>query len=379
MKRSTTPTFKQNVTRAFIVLAVFTVALVPLKIASAETLGERITNLQAQIEQNQAEADRLRHEGDTLQNALAVLTAEKNAIQTQVDLSQAKYEELTKKIEENQRKLEKQQEVLGETVSDLSVESTTSPIELLAGSRSIGDFIDRQEYRSSVQEQIEAAITNVKKIKAELASQRKAVEDTLAQQKVQRDQLAAKEAERASLLAATRSQESEYQARVSNLKQQQMAAQAALAASVSSGSYRIAPAGYVNAGDIVGAVGNTGLSTGPHLHLEVRNGGSGCNITTDPANYIQRQPVVPTIVTQHYHNEDGLYRCGFHPGTDYGASTGTPIYAIAPGNMYRGCSAQLLGTDAYGYVAIVELSNGAVVIYAHMSGGPAACSYNTYY
>lgn len=370
MKRSTTPTFKQTITRALTVLVILAVALVPLKMVSAETLGEKITNLQAQIDQSQAEADRLRSEGDSLQNALAILTAEKNAIQTQVDLSQAKYEELTKKIEENQKRLEKQQNVLGGTVSDLSVESTTSPIELLAGSNSIGDFIDRQEYRSSVQEQIELAIMTVKKLKAELAKQQKEVEDVLAQQKVQRDQLAAKEAEQASLLAATRSQESAYQERVGSLKEQKAQAEAALAASLNTRSYTVSPAGYVNAGAVVGAVGSTGMSTGPHLHLEVRTSGGS---VTNPEPFIKSAPVnmPPAYVSQYYGNADPMYARGWHPGTDYAANTGSPIYAIDSGMMYRGCSQQMLGTWAYGYVAIIEHSNGSRSIYAHMSGGPS--------
>lgn len=177
----------------------------------ADTYDEQIRQIQSEVDGYQAEASRLRAQADTFQNAMNVLTAQKNAIQAQVDLSQAKYDKLVADIDASEKKLLKQREVLASTISDLSQESTTSPIELLAGSNSIGDFIDRQEYRSSVQEQIQSSIKEIKELKIKLAKQKKEVELVLADQKAQRDDLAAKEAEQAQLLATTQGQEAAYQ------------------------------------------------------------------------------------------------------------------------------------------------------------------------
>jgi murein DD-endopeptidase MepM/ murein hydrolase activator NlpD len=46
----------------------------------------------------------------------------------------------------------------------------------------------------------------------------------------------------------------------------------------------VAPGQTVQAGDVIGEVGSTGLSTGPHLHFEVRIGGT----PVDPLGYIPR-------------------------------------------------------------------------------------------
>lgn len=242
IKTSTTPKLKQYVARTVLVLAVAVMALGLPGRVFADTYDEQIRQIQNEVDGYQAEAGRLRSEANTFQNAMNVLTAQKNAIQAQVDLSQAKFDKLVADIAESERKLAQQQEVLASTISDLSQETTTSPIELLAGSNSIGDFIDRQEYRSSVQEQIQSSIKEIKELKIKLAKQKVEVELVLADQKSQRDTLAAKEAEQAQLLAATQGQEAAYQgligeknSQIASLRDAQRAANARFIGAAGSG------------------------------------------------------------------------------------------------------------------------------------------------
>lgn len=368
--RSTTPVMKLLTTMSMVVVLFATVVFTNTSPVQANNYSDKIDSLQRQIDNYQAQADKIGEKADNLQNAVNRLQVQKNAIQAQIDLSQAKYDQLVAQIKETEQKIVSNQGVLKETIGDLYVSSNVSPIEMLASSRNIGDYLDQQEYRTGIQDRVESAISEIKSLKKQLEQKRDKAKEVLDKQKNQRSALASAQAEQAELLSKTRGQEKNYQNHVGDLKKQKAEAEAALASSLSSRSYATAvPAGRVSAGDVVGAVGSTGMSTGPHLHLEVRRGGSVVN----PAPYIRANPVPSAYISQSFGNPDPIYRSGYHPGIDYAASYGTAIRAIQGGNMYRGCSQALLGTWAYGYVAIVEHSDGSTAIYAHMSGGPSAC------
>lgn len=378
MNRSTTTPFKKLLSSAVLIAAATLVGVSTPATVIASRYQDQINAIQSDIDRYQGEASQLRQQADTLANRIAALNAEKASVQSQIDLSQAKYDQLVVDISNNEIRLQKQQAFLGKTLASLYVESDVSDLELLASSESVGDFITKQEYRTAVRNQIQTSMRQVKVIRTQLVDQRKSVEGILAEQKSQREQLAEQEAEQQRLLTETRGQEAAYQSLIGDLQQQRSAAEAALAATLSSGKFSVAPEGYVQAGSIVGAVGNTGFSTGPHLHLETRSGSQ----PIDSSSYMEQQPTRPAYVTQGFNEPNSWYYSGYHSGIDYAPGDGQPIYAIKGGTLYRGCSDAVLNTSGnpFGYVAVVDYGNGVRTIYAHMQPGPdgGSCNYNTF-
>lgn len=242
MKRSTTNQLSKKVSRAILIPVIAVVGLFSVgNVAFADRFDDQINQLQSEVNSYQAEAGRLRAEANTLQNAVSALNAQKMAIQAQLDLTQAKLNQLAADIEANQKKLEKQKRVYAEGVADISADVKVSPIERIAGSQSIGEMARLENYQSSIQNQIRAAVKEVKILKERLAAQKIEVEKVLADQTAQRNDLAAKEAEQARLLAETQGQEAAYQnmigsknSEISNLRAQQAAANARF---ISGGSY----------------------------------------------------------------------------------------------------------------------------------------------
>ncbi len=375
MMKSTTIPFKKVFAAIVFVIASALIVDTVLPAASqtvyadrASELSNKIAQLDAESRALQAQAEELRHHGDSLQATLNAINAEKAAIQRQLDISQAKYDQLVVQIEETQKKIDDQKTILGKTLANIYVDSSVTSLEMLASSKSIGDYMDKQGTRSAIRDQLNRAIKKVRELKVQLAKQKADTEQVLKDQTAQRDAMADKEAEQARLVEQTRGEEARYQQLSAEARKQREAAFRELE-SINTSNISASPTGYVSAGSVIGYVGSTGMSTGPHLHLEVRVGGS----VTNPEPYLSRpgwQIPVGGVVTQHYGNPDPIYARGYHPGIDYGPSAGTPIRAAADGMMYRGYSAAFFsGNTAYGCMAIIDHGGGIQTLYGHMTDG----------
>ncbi|MDB5180946.1 MAG: hypothetical protein JWO54_709 [Candidatus Saccharibacteria bacterium] len=250
--RTTTPVSKSRTLKwGIALLAVIVVTVAGFmwinRPVSADQYDDKIRALQANMSRFQAEADRLNAEATTLGNALAQITNEKNALQSQVDLSQNQYDQLIIKIADTEKQILDNQNALGSTLASLYVDDDISPVEMLASSKDISEFLNKQEYRNSIKKELSSTINRVKDLKVQLSSQKIEVEKVLNEQKAARDSLAVKENEQATLVAQTRNDEAAYQGLIKSSASQiseAKAAQAALRArSNATGGYTLVDSG----------------------------------------------------------------------------------------------------------------------------------------
>ena len=249
--RSTTSVSISRISKSFLLLgisALMVIGSVPLiNNVSADQFDDKINALTQDMAKYQVEADRLNGEATTLQNAVAQIQNEKNALQAQINLNQVQYDKLVVDITQTEKDIKENQDALGDTIANLYVDDDISPIEMLASSTNIGDFLNKQEFRNSVKDQLSGTIKKVKTLKIQLDTQKADVEKVLATQKVARDNLAVKESEQQGLLAQTQNDEANYQNLIKNNQGQIAAARAAQAAirarSNATGGYQLVAAG----------------------------------------------------------------------------------------------------------------------------------------
>jgi len=268
---TTTPASISLVARlTLIAVSILVVVAIPIQMTQkvfADQYDDKINALQQDISRYQAEGVRLNAESSTLQSALAQLANQKAAIQTQIDINQVKYDQLVTQIVETEQKIKSNQDALGKIIADLYVDDKITPIEMLASSNNISDYLDKQEYRSSVRSELSSTISKVKDLKKTLDTKKAEVDKVLTDQKSQRDSLAAKEGEQNTLLQKTQGQEAGYQQLIGSSMSQIAEARAVQAAltnrGASTGGYKLVANGSLPNYVTVSRFGNWNNSNCP--------------------------------------------------------------------------------------------------------------------
>jgi surface antigen len=217
-QRSTTPVSSKSLATKGILVAsaILMATAAPISMfarpVTARDFASEIQAVQNQINQYQSEAGRLATQAKTLENELARLNSEKAALQAQIDAKQIEYDKLVAEIAANEAKIAQLQDSLGDILAKLHVGGEVSPLEMLASSNNISDYLDQQARREAMRDGLTETIDEINTIKKQLEQQKIDVQRVLEDQKAQREALTAKENEQQALVNETRGQEAAYQA-----------------------------------------------------------------------------------------------------------------------------------------------------------------------
>jgi len=185
---------------------------------SADKYEEQIRALEEQNSVYQQRLNQLSTESATLARAVAEYQTKVGILQNQINISQNKYDKLNAQIEETTKKIKESSDNLGQTLADLYIDDLLSTVEILASSKNISDYLDKQEYRSSIRDNLVETIQQIKNLKIQLEKDKKDVELVLKDLNVQKNELVNKQNEQQNMLNATRGQESQYQTYLQNNK-----------------------------------------------------------------------------------------------------------------------------------------------------------------
>lgn len=276
---------------AIVAAAVLMASTTPLALtqrASADKYDNQINALQKQIDSANAEAGKYASQAQDLKGKLDQINGQIASIQTLIKASQEKAAILEKQIKDTEVKLATNKQALGNTMAAMYVDGQTTPLEMLASSKNIGSFLDKQAYQSSINNTLSKTIDSINTLEAKLKSSQVEVRRTLADQQNAQAALAAQQQEQAKILEQTQGQEAQYrqvssaaEAQKKSVQEQQ---QAAIQAAISRGGGSLSS---VRSGGSYGSYESWLSRSAPNCYVDA----NAISYSIDPLGYGCKQCV----------------------------------------------------------------------------------------
>ncbi|MEI6481204.1 MAG: CHAP domain-containing protein [Candidatus Saccharibacteria bacterium] len=195
----------------FIAVLLTVFAVVPKdRFVKAASVQEQIASLQQQNAEYKTTIARLQGEATSYQDAIAQLKAAIDTLQGQIDANTAEQQKLQADITTAEAELVKQKGLLGDNIKAIYLEGQISTIEMLASSKDLSEFVDKEQYRNSVKDKIKATLEKITAIKLELTAKKESVEALLKVQNEQQAQLNESRSEQGNLLSYNEGQQNEF-------------------------------------------------------------------------------------------------------------------------------------------------------------------------
>jgi peptidoglycan DL-endopeptidase CwlO len=209
--------------------AILTAGFIVAPIVRADRFDAQIQALNNDTAVKSQNRTQLGAQAASISDVINSLQAQINDLQAKINDNQAKNAELQKQIAAAEEELAKQKKLLGENIRAMYLEGQITTLEMLASSKNLSDFVDKQQYRNSVKDKVKTALDKVTALKSQLKSQKATLEKLIADQQAMQQQVAAQQAEQNRLLSLNQAQQADLNnqirannAQVSELRRQQI-------------------------------------------------------------------------------------------------------------------------------------------------------------
>jgi surface antigen len=200
---------------AFLIVAAIT-AVGSATVAHADQFDDQINALAGQNAAAQNVLNGLETQAGSYQDAINQLQTQINALQGAISTNQARQADLQGQITDAESQISQQKQYLGEDIKTMYVDGQLSTIEELATSKNLSEYVDKQEYRTSVQNKIDSTIKEIAQLEAKLQKEKTELDTVIAGLQKQNDQLAAVQSQQQQMLAYNESQQASYNAQISS-------------------------------------------------------------------------------------------------------------------------------------------------------------------
>ncbi|OGL31338.1 hypothetical protein A3F37_03165 [Candidatus Saccharibacteria bacterium RIFCSPHIGHO2_12_FULL_41_12] len=192
----------------------FVVAVLIVPMVRADRFDDQIRALNQDTSVKQTQNSQLGAEATSLADTISKLQADINAMQNKIDANRKKIEELKIEIAKAEVELAKQRTILGGIIKSMYLDGDVSTLEMLASSKDLSEFFDKQQYKESVQNKVKATLDRVQQLKLDLSTQKATTEKIIAEQQILQNQIVAQRAENDRLLGLNQGQQDALNAQI---------------------------------------------------------------------------------------------------------------------------------------------------------------------